>query len=620
MFSARLLRDKEGVHSVDHNRALWLGAGLVAVLTLFYLSVWWNRYFGPTLDGYFAFFGHLLLLGKIPYRDFYLHVPPLIPFESAFLEALFGQGLIVPRVIGGLERVAIAVVGYLWLTRLFSLRTAAIATLMMIYVGSGDTVEVLFLYNHHSVLWTLVAGLLASLSLQRRDSVPWLEVLVGASLGLVFLTKQTIGVGVSIALPAALALAGLRREPLAMTLRRLAACAVGWLLPVLTVVLWLARHDALHAAVDQLFLRGPSSKGPVAMILVRAVTGAWQVPSLRLPALLAIVTLIAMALILGRRRSVQTLADEGPRHEKWTALLPMVILAMVSSTVGWLASGQIPLGLGFLHLPQRLAVFLTLYGCFALALYWGVVALRRALKGEEAQLLLFAFVSFASGYMFSTSWPSFEPIAMPGLGLVIGLVLARTPRTPSERFLRVGVWIWISLTFCLCTWLKVRQPFDFAGWVEPPVAMAQQASTLDAMKGFRLAPETVELVETATRLIREHSTAGEPIFVYPHVPVFYLLSERLPPTFAMIHWFDVCDDATAIADAETLLAEPPAVLVDFALREEEYRSHEVMFRDGAVSGQRRLRAALQTLESRYRQVAVLQGGGATVSIWARPDT
>lgn len=619
MFSDISRRDQEVARPADRDRTIWLGATLVAGLTLLYLSLWWNRYFGPTLDGYFAYFGHLLLSGEIPYRDFYLHVPPLIPFESALMEALFGQDLIVPRAVGVLERVAIAVVGYFWLTRLFSVRSAAIAALMMIYVGSGDTVEVLFLYNHHAVLWTLVAGFLASLSLERRAATPWLEVLVGVSLGLVFLTKQTVGLGVSVALPFALALAGLRREPLVRTLRRLIACAVGWLVPVVTVALWLAHHDALRDAADQLFLRGPSSKGPVAMILVRAVTGAWEVPSLLFPAALAVVTLIVMVAILGRRRSVVALIDSAPRREKGAALLPIALLAVAASTAGWLAAGRIPLGSGFLHLPQRFAVFLTLYGCFVLALYWGLVALRRALRIREAQLLLLAFVSFSSGYMFSTSWPSFEPIAMPGLGLVLGLALAQAPRTLSERGLRFGVWAWISLTLALCMWLKAWLPFDFAGWTEPPINRARQTSSLDTMRGFRLAPETVELIETTTRLIHEHSTVEEPIFVYPHLPVFYLLSERSPSTFAKLHWFDVCDDDAAIADAETLLADPPAVLVDFALSEEDYRLHEEMFRAGAASGQRRLRAALETLESRYHRVAELQAGGATVRIWVRPE-
>ncbi|NJL21797.1 MAG: hypothetical protein HC895_14905, partial [Leptolyngbyaceae cyanobacterium SM1_3_5] len=286
---------------------------------------------------------------------------------------------------------------------------------------------------------------------------------------------------------------------------------------------------------------------------------------------------------------------------------------------GALAAGKLTLGSGFLHLPQRLAVFLSLYGCLLLALFWGLAALRRGLEPREGQLLLFSFVAFATGFMFATSWPSFEPIAIPGLGLVICLALAALRPNRLERLVRTGVWAGVGLALCSCTWLKLETPFDFAGWTEPAVRTARAAPTLPAMKGFFLSASTVEFVETATRLIEEHSAPDETVFVYPHLPVLYHLAGRRPPTFSMIHWFDVCSDEVSTTDAETLRTHPPALLIDFGLSEDDYRLHEDVFRSGRPSGQRKLRAVLQELESRYELVATLPAGGSQVSFWRRAE-
>lgn len=52
----------------------------MALLTAFVVLavlLWWNRYIGVTNDAWHYFYGWQILHGRIPYRDFYLFVPPL---------------------------------------------------------------------------------------------------------------------------------------------------------------------------------------------------------------------------------------------------------------------------------------------------------------------------------------------------------------------------------------------------------------------------------------------------------------------------------------------------------------------------------------------------------------
>src|SRR4030095_2416559 len=115
-----------------------LGAALVAVATLLYMSLWFNNWLGLTTDGWFFFYGDQLAHGRLPYRDFSLLVPPLTVFEAAALVRLFGEHLLVTHAVGVLQRVVFAVVTYLWLARISPRRVAMLAAITMIVVASAD--------------------------------------------------------------------------------------------------------------------------------------------------------------------------------------------------------------------------------------------------------------------------------------------------------------------------------------------------------------------------------------------------------------------------------------------------------------------------------------------------
>ena len=96
---------------------LWAALALVLLVTAF-LAPWWNRYFGGTLEGYFPYYGAELNRGEAPYRDFYLHVPPLLPLESELVERWTAHPLIALRALGGIERILLALALFVWLRQL----------------------------------------------------------------------------------------------------------------------------------------------------------------------------------------------------------------------------------------------------------------------------------------------------------------------------------------------------------------------------------------------------------------------------------------------------------------------------------------------------------------------
>ena len=58
------------------NGTVLAGGVVVFFFTLLFLLPWWNRYLGITNEGWYQFFGKQILQGRVPYRDFYMFVPP----------------------------------------------------------------------------------------------------------------------------------------------------------------------------------------------------------------------------------------------------------------------------------------------------------------------------------------------------------------------------------------------------------------------------------------------------------------------------------------------------------------------------------------------------------------
>ena len=99
-------------------------------------------------------------------------------------------------------------------------------------------------------------------------------------------------------------------------------------------------------------------------------------------------------------------------------------------------------------------------------------------------------------------------------------------------------------------------------------------------RSFKLPDDEIKVLKEVKSLIEEHSSPGEPIFTFPHIPVFYMLTDRWPDTFGLLHWFDVTPDWVVAEDMKRLEAMPPKVIVVLESPESAWRSHEVLFRHG----------------------------------------
>jgi 4-amino-4-deoxy-L-arabinose transferase-like glycosyltransferase len=175
------------------------GAFLIAVSVAAFLLLYWNRFLAGTVGGSFFYFGEQVLNGKVPYRDFFFVAPPLHGIKIAALLQLFGHTIVATRIEAVIDRISLAILLYLWIVRFARPANAFFGSLLAMVLFMGDWADSLSSYHQDAAFWAVASGAITSLalkSLSRRKAL-----LCGILVGAYFLTKQTIGLGITVVLP-----------------------------------------------------------------------------------------------------------------------------------------------------------------------------------------------------------------------------------------------------------------------------------------------------------------------------------------------------------------------------------------------------------------------------------
>ncbi|HTW48342.1 MAG TPA: hypothetical protein VMD92_10345 [Acidobacteriaceae bacterium] len=559
---------------------------ILLILSALYFFSFFNRFAGlRSGNGEFGG-GMALLTGRLPYRDFFNAGPPLNMMKAACELWLFGKLLIVTRTCAVLERLTIAAILYAWLRRTFSSWASCIAALVTIIVSAGDRTDPLASYNHDAILFAMLCGFAAGLSLERPSlrNMIVLAFASGFAAGLSALTKQTVGLGTAVAIAvigtaACLRLLGLRRSS-----AWLAFYLTGISVPILAVAAFLAHLGVLSAALHMMFVSGPHAKATTpGMFVLREIGIASTVYRIWFFLGLAGLVLGARVIWTGLHNS-QPAAEAEKSHWRWLTIGGLVVVG----TAEVLALTSLPA----LHDFSKSSVYFTFLGTTFFGLALADIALRgRSDSGRRIwQMLLLAATGWSVAFTLSLSFPAFEAMTLPGLGLLLAAAV-----DGAQMRSRVVLYCVMTCMVYMAVREKLDDPFAFDFQDEPPVRFATHRSALPALRGMRLPEETVQLLDETVPAMQAAAASHEPVFTYPEMGILYALSGGNPPTFAASHNIDVVSDDLARQDAARLLQNPPAVILYARPDEAALHLQDVLWRGGKRSGQRDLVAALDRL-------------------------
>jgi hypothetical protein len=567
------------------------------VLTALFYSLFYNRFLGLRSGAGDFPPGDAIVHGVLPFRDYFAATPPLSWFKAGLLLEIFGDKLIVLRTWGLIERTVIALIVYLWLRRLARPAHAAIAAFATLVISAGDNADPIASYNHDCMLFAILSGYLAGFLLERVRSTRftvWMAIAAGAAAGFSLLTKQTIGLGAVVAVPLVVAAILWRRQSLRRALLWLFPFALGAAVPIGALLAWLARLHLLRKFLVQVFVKGPSAKAQngAGDFVARALTVVGHSPRQFLVAA-AGAALLLWFLLRAYRSSERPDESDGPAWE----MLAVALAGAVSIGLGVFVAYR---NIGHAHQswPTN-AILLAGMGIVALLAVGTWQLVTGSLNDRQAQIYLFAAVSFNIAFMLSLSYPLFPAMLLPGLGLLIAGGL-----TGSRGLARLVIYAIVLLVCADLVRIKLETPFGFSGFTEGSVESARFASDQPKLKGIYMPEATVRLVDGVAATVAANTTPSDTIFTYPEMGIFYTLAERRYPTESGNHNVDVVDDALASSDARRLLANPPKVLIYLPETEAQLRGGEQMWRHGHRMGQRDIIAAVELLAKTYRLAGV----------------
>ncbi|MGF1583601.1 MAG: ArnT family glycosyltransferase [Gemmataceae bacterium] len=599
--------------------ATTFGALAVVVVNLLFFLTWWNQYLPPTTLPN-IFFHHAATHGEYPYRDYFHPGQPGRPAFAVLFFSLVGPRVIYGYVLAIALRLGALVCLYSLLTRFCKPTFAALAVITMHIVSSGDQADTPIAYHHFLPVFAVYAVYFAMRILDnpRGWGNLW-AVVAGISLGMCFLVKQPAALSVAV-LGGFLSVAIWKRYGFKQSMWSSLYGILGFSLPVGGVFLWLVSFGAFGEYIEQAFLTGPSAKGGLRLALVRPISGLWTLGGGQFPATVALLigsflwgTSFWSRVSQQRKQQIEGKDDESKREGRRFGPLSLTVTLSV-----------LVLGLYFLYLgglsarmPGLAVTLLGEFGCLAVFLW----AFRTMLGGQTDSktqcLALVSLCGFISAFTLGMSWVVYEPMAVPGLAVVLAVALGLTP--PSETVFRrvvVGMCFVLVVLGCVRKW---ERPYGWGGWRERSVRVTHTTSRLPELAGFRLDTESVKFFDGVTEHIQKHTSPDEPIYIYPHLSAFYVLSDRPRAVFARQHYWDVCPNGIAKQDAKLLREHPPKVIVRMEFPERAHRLQEELYRGGEKSGQRELTETMDQILKSYDLVATYRDNlpGCPVRVYVR---
>lgn len=574
-------------------------AGVITVISLYNMLFPFS--FLPLTEGWFSAYAHLILDGKVPYRDFYLYLTPFYPMALAAVVGLLGDSFLVLRLVGVLIIITIAVLLYLILAKRFSPSSSMVASITAcIYYQSGvahipyDFTQVLTLFTLASTWMLVLAGseTASTENLTLRTPMIRRVLLAGLFAALAFLTKQSNGAFVVVA--ASLGCIYLAVPWGRRSWKLFAAFGVGCLIPILILIVWLFLADALPSFWDQIFGGALAAKGslghiifawfnglltPVFVIQMTSI-GKWTAMivagSLILTKvlsyfdkplasnrgeliLLGCLALICMMVIgysyTGSELLSQNIGGLGIHANNY--IIPVAAsLATVLFALGVIAS-IFPAVRKFLSIP------ITMLGIMSVGMIWG-----NGTSAGLSEVGVFAMLALSLAGMMDM-----RPFRYAGFSLAILLV--------------------ISLVFTFAS-RKFDAPYAWWGVSEPGVREAAYVSKTPIARGLHLSKKTAENIDALADSLAKGPQRDD-IFAFPNIPIVYLIANRWPNSKVLVPWFDFLPDIPARAEAVRLLDAPPAIIVNLKLPPLAWEAHERLFREGKQLGQRDIQAAILEL-------------------------
>lgn len=622
------------------------------------------RNFFPITEGWFQDWSRYIGEGQIPYRDFYLYIPPVFVYIAHIINTVTGGLYIALRVYGVIERILLVLICYRILRRFFSDQICFLSLIGSSGIYMSLNSDVFYGYYQNSLFWGACALLFLlrawefmSSGESRRSARDVCA--AGILCGLSIMSKQTallfVGVTAIVFICLIAREYGCISASTAFLWGLIGICAA-----VLPILISLYCVGALESFIAQVFF-GSSSKGSLSSVLVSFIPRMFDA---RVVPIFLSLAVFYIANYLRNRVSKESNALRICGYSMQIAFLAFVGIFFywslkavlyrdisMSPAMGDVASVLIVLFLIFLTLliskhSKRVVNFsyivsvvfaaLILYCFFFITTNQYSLASWSYLR-ERRQILIYAIFFFLlakflvtligvlvygvgnrAGYSIALAF-SVSFMYTHGLSYIIEdhamllpfallfgemcqkLSAIQVSDISSKCLNYLSAISAVALPMILIVsafYQRVWWPYN---WWGVNSMSARYYSTyqyddphLEGLLGSE--DETRAVNQIISDLLDAGAADNElTLYTFPHINYFNTIFGNDSPTFAKVHYFDVCPDDIAEEDAATLLSTKPDFILWMDFDDQTWATHEAIFRQGNESGQRQLDEAVNAL-------------------------
>ncbi len=185
-------------------------------------------------------------------------------------------------------------------------------------------------------------------------------------------------------------------------------------------------------------------------------------------------------------------------------------------------------------------------------------------------------VVFTQGYGSGLSGGLASSQTAIGMGLLLSLAMhvALRARIYVAAVCAMIVALYIGAT---CIGRKTVQTYYWWGLTQGALSEHTEETNVPLLAGIKVREMDKAYYEVIYSDVVNNTTEDDAIFVFPHAPVVYTLTDRHSKTYTKVQWFDVSGGGGISHDIEMLRVEPPKVIVYVNLPDMVYEGHESLF-------------------------------------------
>lgn len=639
---------------------------LIGMGTLYY--AFFERSVISPQTGWWQYMAWRTSEGELPYKDFFLYVPPYFLLITRILFSIFGNHFIWYTIIGFIfTRVLMWILVYNILSKFLHPRTTAMGIFCGICITSSYLADQCYDYNPLVLMLAiLIAYLLQKISLSKNNNIVlWGIFTVGIICATELFMKQNVGIIMPILVVLCiLLLQYFERTPLKVLLKRLLVFFAGFITGILPGIIYLIKNDIVKDCLNCI-VNAISAKTANSNFLSVALKNFINVPALIIALLLVSLFFIIKNKLMQSNKIIRLLLvcttvltvlnhfsfvlsglEQGLTRESLMFLgvaitLSIVILYILNKTIDFsdkvyyivwfclilgflfitkLNTTQAELlyqGIQFASLKSNL-LYIILYVDL---MFWAYMLYQIFLKSNyKYYVLLFPSIILilfmGSSFISAKLEELYAAIIIP---VFVGIFIEKV--SEHNYFKNIAIYI-CAFTLCLiCLSEKLLIPYDWHSWsLENLLSDDNPPSKINikGLEGFEIAKSDATAYEKIVKTIEENSEKDDVLYQFPNILLFNVLTER-KTIYGAVPYFDVCPDDLAVESAEYLKKNLPELVLYSELNEERWNIHELYFRNGETSGQRKIQEFYNDIvKNNYRQLGWYNNrSGDPLCLWKK---